>query len=200
MLQIISLYIFIVLKISLFYQYTIALSKNSILLFMKPKKSFYERYTSNFLCCFGHLLLHIYQSGLKIMTFPKYLYRLQGQKLLLMEMPIPNFCSWNCYGDSKGRSRTSAIRSSNLRGLRYSEIFSAILLHISQIIWSLWSSTIEHWILMVFATFACTLGYSFGTFHFFSLDDRVETRIGSATNEFSIACHQDCIQVHFLKD
>ena len=69
----------------------------------------------------------------------------------------------------------------------------------NQMIWSHWSSTIEHWILMVFATFACTLGYSFGTFHFFSLDDRVETRIGSATNEFSIACHQDCIQVHFFE-
>ena len=28
---------------------------------------------------------------------------LQGPKLLPMEMPISNFCSWNCYGDSKGR-------------------------------------------------------------------------------------------------
>ena len=27
-----------------------------------------------------------------------------GPKLLPMEMPIPNFCSWNCHGDSMSRS------------------------------------------------------------------------------------------------
>ena len=35
-----------------------------------------------------------------------------GPKLLSMEMLIPNFCSWNHHGNSKGRSLKFGIRNS----------------------------------------------------------------------------------------
>ena len=53
-------------------------------------------------------VLHKVTSNQKVVSLG-YLYRLQtvtkiGPKLLSMDMPIPNFCSWNRHGDSKSRS------------------------------------------------------------------------------------------------